>query len=280
MTITRVLHQYRFGLFAAALFVLLLGSSFVIVGEDRQAVIMRLGQPDRVINRFRPGDGSGAGLAAKIPLFDQVTWLPRGLVTYSQADKRLRATDQQWLMIGSDVIYRIIDPVKLVSTLGDAGKIDAQFNSLLPALLDQELGQRSSGQIITPGAGGANAALRSALDNRMRQYGIQVIDVRIARVGLADNSLQSAYERMRERHEAALYDIQAKSAADAAAITATAEAEAAKRLQASAANDREFYSFFKAMRSYETLYGNPDRKNTTTIVLPPDSGYLRHFGGN
>ena len=25
------------------------------------------------------------------------------------------------------------------------------------------------------------------------------------------------------------------------------------------------------MRSYEQMYGDPDRKNTTTIVLPPDS---------
>jgi len=43
--------------------------------------------------------------------------------------------------------------------------------------------------------------------------------------------------------------------------------------------DPEFFAFFEAMRSYEQMYGDPDRKNTTTIVLPPDSGYLKHFGG-
>lgn len=277
---TRFLHDYRFGLFAAALFVLLLGSTFVVVGEDRQAVIERLGQPDRVINRFRPDDTSGAGIVAKIPLIDRVIWLPRGLMSFSQTDKRLRSNDQQWLLIASDVTYRIIDPVKLVGSLGAADKIDAQLKSLFPALLDQELGQRSAGQIAGPGAGGANAALRAALDGRMRQYGVQVVDVRIARAELVDTSLQSTYERMRERHEAALYDIQAKSAADAAGIATAAEADAAKRLQASAAKDREFYSFFKAMRSYEALYGDPERKNSATIVLPPGSGYLRHFGGN
>lgn len=277
---TRFLHDYRFALFAAVLFALLLGSTFVIVDEQRQAVIARMGQPDRVINRFRPGDTSGAGITAKIPVVERVIWLPRGLVTFSHAAKRLRGTDQQWLMIDTDVTYRIVDPVRLVESLGGAAKIDEQLKALLPALLDQELGQRSTGQIAGPGAGGANAALRRDLDARTRQYGVQVIDVRIARVALDETSLQATFERMRERHAAALYDIQAKSAADAAAITAAAEAEAAKRLQQSAVQDRGFYAFFKAMRSYEALYADPERKNAATIVLPAGSGYLQHFGGN
>lgn len=273
------LREYRLGLFGLALLALLGGSSFLIVGEDQQAVIQRMGQPDRVINRFAPGDASGAGIAAKIPLAEQVVWLPRGLSTFSHAAKRLRSADQQWLLIDTDVTYRIIDPVKLVATLGSADKIDAQLTVLLPGLLDQELGRRSAGDIARPGAGGANAALLAGLDGRTRQYGIQVVDLRIGRVSLDEAALQATYDRMRERHEGTVFAIQKDSADDAAAITAEAEAEAATRLQQSAAKDREFYAFFKAMRSYEDMYGNPDRKNTTTIVLPPDSGYLQHFGG-
>lgn len=273
------LREYRLGLFGLALLALLGGSSFLIVGEDQQAVIQRMGQPDRVINRFAPGDASGAGIAAKIPLAEQVVWLPRGLSTFSHAAKRLRSADQQWLLIDTDVTYRIIDPVKLVATLGSADKIDAQLTVLLPGLLDQELGRRSAGDIARPGAGGANAALLAGLDGRTRQYGIQVVDLRIGRVSLDEAGLQATYDRMRERHEGTVFAIQKDSADDAAAITAEAEAEAATRLQQSAAKDREFYAFFKAMRSYEDMYGNPDRKNTTTIVLPPDSGYLQHFGG-
>lgn len=273
------LREYRFGLFGLVLLMLLGGSSFIIVGEDRQAVIQRMGEPHRVINRFAPGEASGAGIAARIPLFEQVVWLPRGLVPFSHAGKRLRSADQQWLLIDTDVTYRIIDPVKLVETLGTADKVDGQLKALLPALLDQELGKRLAGDIARPGAGGANAVLLKALDGKTRQYGIQIVDLRIARVTLDEAGLQAAYDRMRERHEGVLFSIQAASADDAARITAEAEAEAATRLQQSAAKDPEFYAFFEAMRSYEAMYGDPDRKNTTTIVLPPDSGYLKHFGG-
>ena len=99
------LRQYRAGLFVLALLALLAGTGVIIVGEDRQAVIKRMGEPHRVINRFVPGDTSGAGLAVMIPLAEQVVWLPRGLVPFSHAGKRLRSADQQWLLVDTDVTY-------------------------------------------------------------------------------------------------------------------------------------------------------------------------------
>ena len=61
-------HEYRSGLFALAFILLLGAASLTVVGEDQQAVIERMGQPERVINRFHPGGASGAGIVAKIPL--------------------------------------------------------------------------------------------------------------------------------------------------------------------------------------------------------------------
>ena len=254
-------------------------ASLVVVGEDQQVVIKRLGQPDRVINRFRPDGASGAGLVARIPLVETAVRLPRGLVSFGHAAKRVKSADQQWLLVDTDVTYRIIDPVRLAGSLGAADKADEQLKALLPALLDQELGQRNAAAIALPGAGGANAALRAALDGKTREYGVQVVDLRIARVGLDEGGQRAAFERMRQRHEAKLAEIEVASARDALAVTAAAEAEATTRRQQSAARDPEFYSFFRAMRSYDELYGDPQRKNSTTIVLQPGSGYLQHFGG-
>jgi modulator of FtsH protease HflC len=274
-----IMRTYRYGLFAIVLFMLLLSSSFVVVGEDQQAVITRMGQSDRVINRFKPGGADGAGLALKLPLIEQVAWVPRGLITYSHASRKLRSQDQQWLLVDTDVTYRIIDPVRLVGSLGGADKVDAQLGTLLPAVLDQELTQRSAGEIARPGATDATPQLLRALDARTRPYGVQIIDVRIARVALADDSLSAAYDRMRKRQERVVFEIKSKSAADAASITTAADLEAAAILQRSAGQDPEFYSFFKSMRSYEALYGDPKNKNRATIVVPPDSAYLKHFNG-
>lgn len=273
------LSQFRPGIFALVFAVLIGTSAISVVTESEQAVIEWMGQPDRVINRFRPGEGSGAGLVAKIPLIETLTVLPRGLVTLSLPAKRVKTGDQHWLLADTDVTYRIIDPVKLTTTLGSAAKTEDQLKALLPSLLDKEVGQRSAVAVAQPGAGGANQVMRQALDAEVRQYGLQVIDLRIARVALDEASLNSAYERMVQRHEATLAEIEVRSANDALAVTSAAEAEATARRKRSADQDPEFYSFYRAMRSYDELYGDPKRKNTVTIVLPPDSGYLEHFGG-
>lgn len=277
---TGILRNPNFSLFGLAILGLLLGSSFAVVGEDQQAVIERMGKPDRVVNRFRPGDADGAGIIAKIPLLEQVVWLPRGLVGFSNAKAKVRSNDQQALLVDTDVTYRIIDPVRLANTLGSADKVEGQLQSLLPPLLDQELSQRSAGDIARPGSGGAAVMLLKSLDARTRQYGVQIVDLRIARVELDEAGQKATFERMRERQLAEVNAIQTRSGAEASQITSAAEAEANALIQRSAAQDLEFYRFFKAMRSYEGMYGNPTRQNTTTIYIQPDSGYLKYMAGN
>ena len=278
-------HQFRYSLFAAAMMSLLLASSFVIVTEDQQVVIARMGKADRVINRFNPGTAEGAGIAFKLPLIEQASWYPRGLLSFSHPSQKIRSTDQQWLLVDSDVTYRIFDPVKLSETLGTTQRLDEQLKALLPPLLKQELSQRSTGQIARPGAGGAAPLLTKALDAKARQYGVQVIDLRVARVTLEETSLSATYGVMRERQELAIDAVRKKSAEAAAAIIGGAEADAATLLQQSGGRDPEFYAFFKSLRSYEDHFGTmpakeADKKARPSLMLPADSGYFRYLGGN
>ncbi|MFM5924531.1 MAG: SPFH domain-containing protein [Novosphingobium sp.] len=275
-----VLRPYRFGFFVLGALLLLLASSMMVVGEDQQVVVERMGRPDRTINRFRNDGISGAGLAFKIPLAETAIWIPRGLLTFSHPAKRIRSADQQWLKVDTDVTYRIFDPVKLAQTLGSADKAGDQIKAVLPPLLDQELSASDAGTIARPGAGGASLRLRQLLDGRTRQYGIQVVDLRVARVELDDSSLAATYDRMRDRHEDVAFEIKVKSAADAAALTGKADLEAAAILQKSAGKDPDFYHYFKGLRDYETRWGDPARKNSTTIHLSPDGTYLKPMNGN
>ena len=71
------------------LFVLyLVASSFPIVPETKQAVIVRFGKPERILNRYQAGRPIGtasAGLSYKIPGVDRIVWI----------DKRVLAVDMQ-----------------------------------------------------------------------------------------------------------------------------------------------------------------------------------------
>ena len=58
------------------LIVILLASTFVIVPETKQAVILRFEQPvGQPVNAYKPNEqfgNTGAGLIAKVPFFDRV----------------------------------------------------------------------------------------------------------------------------------------------------------------------------------------------------------------
>ena len=153
------------------------------------------------------------------------------------------------------------------------------FAAILPALLSEKLGQRAAAAIAMPGAGGASREVLGALDAKMRSYGVQVIDLRIGRVSLTDSGAQVAYQRMQDRYEDQAIQVASVSAAESNRIVADTNAETTGILQASAGKDPEFYKYFRALRSYDQLYGDPKRKNAATIVIPPGSAYLEAFNG-
>lgn len=264
-------------LFVTAALLLLLIASISVVGENQQAVILRGGEPDRVVNRFRPEGPSGAGVILTMPLAERVVMLDRGLFTVSTREQTVGAADLQKLVVDVDATLRIFDPARLVASLGSGDALPGKVDSLLPGLLRDELAKVDAGRLILPGAGGALARVRASLDTALREYGVQVIDLRLARAALPSSAKQAALASMAERRDALARDERAIGARDAQRITSEAEAASAAILQASAGRDPDFYDFYRAMRSYEATLADPDRKNKATIILPPDSGYLKQF---
>ncbi len=63
------------------LLVILAASTFAIVPETKQAVILRFEQPvGNAINRWRPGEkfgSTGAGLIARVPFIDRIVWVDK-----------------------------------------------------------------------------------------------------------------------------------------------------------------------------------------------------------
>ena len=279
---TRTIRRTRAALFVLAALALLAASSVVIVSEGEQAVITRFGAPLSVVNRFRPEGAvptSGAGAVLKLPFVDRVIWVARGLQGFSLGDQKVHTSDAQVLLVDTDVTYRIIDPVRLVSSLGSGDKVKDQIGAILPSLLEEKLSQRPAGVIAQPGSGGGGRQILSALDAKLRTYGVQVVDLRIGRVVLPEGGQKLAFARMEDRHNRQAWEIQDGSAQDARQIVAEGDATAAGILQKSAGQDPEFYDYFASLRNYAANFGDPARKGAATIVIPPDSDYLKHFNG-
>jgi len=268
------------GLALLALVALLGFASVVDVPETEQAVVMRLGDPVRVLNRFQPnvdyGD-TGAGLSLRIPFFEQLVRIDRRVLAVEMDKQEVISSDQRKLDVDAFARIRIIDPVKMVRTAGTSDRVVEQLGPILTSVLRQQLGAHTFQSLLTPERAAVMSQIRAGLDRETRAYGVQVLDVRIEGADLPDGvPLDSAFARMRAAREQQATAIRAQGQKQATIIEAEAVAQAAKIYADSFNKDPGFYDFYRAMQSYEAAF-SPANKAGTTIVLPPDNDYLRQF---
>ena len=124
--------------------------------------------------------------------------------------------------------------------------------------------------------------IRVGLDRVARQYGAEIIDVRIKKADLPDGTpLESAFDRMRTARLQESRSIRAEGSKRAQIIRAEADAEAAQIYAAAFGKDPDFYDFYRAMQSYQTTFlGDGQSKPApTTMILSPNNSYLKEFTG-
>ena len=269
------------GVIVAAL--ILLWSSVVVVDETQQVVVVRLGEPVRVINKFRPKvpfGSTGAGVSARIPFLEDLVWVDKRLLTFQMERQLVQSTDQLRLEVDAFARFRIIDPVKMVRTAGSTDRVIAQLQPILSSVLRQELGKQTFQSLLTAERGVVMARIRAGLDRQAREYGAQVIDVRIKSADLPAGALDAAFASMQAARQKEATTIRAQGQRDAQVIRGQAEARAAQIYAESFGKDPSFYDFYRAMKSYEQTFANPANKGGSTILLAPDNDYLRQFKGD
>jgi membrane protease subunit HflC len=283
MSMNRVWQVYRLPLIALGAVAIALFASVVVVPETEQAVVMELGDPVRVINRFHPGEqfgDTGAGISLRIPFVENLVRVDKRVLSVEMDRQQVLSSDQQRLEVDAYARYRIIDPVRMVRTAGTSDQLSVQLQPIMNSSLRQGLARHTFQSLLTPERGAVMEQIRIAFDKQARGYGAQVIDIRIKSADLPDGTpLDSAFVRMQAARQQEATAIRATGERNAQIIGAEAEAQAAKIYADSFGKDPGFYDFYRAMKSYEASFANPTTKGGTTIVLSPNNDYLRQFQG-
>jgi membrane protease subunit HflC len=262
---------------------LIFAGTFSIVPETKQALILRLGTPMRVVNRYHDDElfgRTGAGLIARIPLVDQIVWIDKRVRDFDVDRQELRTADQVRLVVNSYARYRVVDPLKMWLTTGGERRLPDLLRPVMTTALRNEFDKRSLAAIFGNDRDGAMAAVQGAMNRFTHQYGIEVADIRIERADLpAGAPIDAAYERMRTARGQQALAIRVGGDRQAQLIRARADADTAKIYADSFGQDPNFYAFYRAMKSYRLSFGadgsNPP--GSTTMVLGPDNAYLRAF---
>jgi membrane protease subunit HflC len=167
----------------------------------------------------------------------------------------------------------------MVKTAGSTERVIAQLQPILSSVLREELGKQTFQSLLTAERGAVMMRIRAGLDRQAREYGAQVIDVRIKSADLPAGALDAAFESMQAARQKEATTIRAQGNRDAQVILGQAEARAAQIYAESYGKDPSFYDFYRAMKSYEATFANPANKGGSTILLAPDNDYLRQFKG-
>ena len=277
------------GLLALAL-VIVAAATFAIVPETQQAVVLRLNNPVRLINQWQPGQSigrTGAGVIARIPFVDKIVWVDKRVLDADLDNTLVLSTDQLRLNVDAFARFRIVDPLRAVTSTGSTSnteeRVADQLRPLLGTALRNELGKVPFATLLSPERGRVMDEIQESLGRSAKQYGAEIVDVRIKHADLPEGSpLESALQRMRTARQQEANTIRAQGQKQAQIVRAEADAQAARIYADAFSKDADFYDFYRAMQSYRHTFGadgGQAPEGSTNIIMSPNNGYLREFEG-
>jgi modulator of FtsH protease HflC len=262
-------------------------SSLFTVYQTQQALVVRLGQPVRVVNE--------PGLHIKAPFIDSVIAIDKRILDLESPPREVIASDQKRLVVDAFARYRIENPLRFYQTLGSISGANSQLSILLNSALRRVLGEATFIQVVRDQRADLMARIRDLINNEAEGYGIQVVDARIRRADLPEQNSQAVYQRMQteRQREAAEYraqgsqraqEIRSRADRDVTVLVADAtskseqirgegDAERNKIFADAFGKDQGFFAFYRSMQAYEASLKASD----TRLLLKPDSKFFRYF---
>ncbi|ALL13963.1 protease modulator HflC [Caulobacter henricii] len=263
---------------AAGALLLLLGSTVYQVDQRHQALVIRFGDPIRVVHT--------PGLHLKAPFLDRVVKFDNRNIALNADQEEVIAADQERLVVDAFVRYRISDPRQFYKTLGDETKAKDRLERIVNASLRQTIGRANSEEVIAGKRAVIMAAIRDEVGRQVKasNLGVQIIDVRIRRADLPEANQKAVFERMQTARQQEAAQLRAIGEQQKREIVATAteegekirgegDARRAELFASSFGRDPNFAAFYRSMQAYEASLGKGD----ATLVLSPDSAFFKYF---
>ena len=258
--------------------------SVYTISMVEQAVITQLGKPVRNVDE--------PGLHFKIPFIQKITKFPKQLLDYDSAPTEILTKDKKNLLIDNYAKWRILNSLKLLQTVRDTNGAQSRLDDIIYSELRVELGRHNLIDIVSATRDEIMKLVTKRTNEKAKEYGISVLDVRIKRADMPQEIANSIYNRMRTERERIAKEYRAQGKEEAQKIRAKTDkekivllAEAYKKEQGirgegdaesikiyakSLEKDPEFYSFIRSMEAYKVLF-----KEKSTIILPPDTEFFR-----
>ena len=284
------------GFIASSLLVLLaLASSMFFVVDQRQfGVVYALGQIKEVITE--------PGLKFKLPPpFQDVKYLDKRLLTLDSTDiESVLTAEKQRLVIDWYLRWRITNPSEYIRAIGVDEKAGAnQLSREVRNAFQDEISKRTVRELISIKRESLMVEVQRQVQENVKSknWGIEIVDVRLTRADYVDAITESVYRRMEAERKRVANELRSTGAAEGEKIRADADrqrevtianayrdaqkikgegdAEAAKTYAESFGKDPQFAQFYRSLDAYKASFN----KKSDVMVLDPSSEFFKTMRG-
>ena len=254
---------------AVILVVVLLFSSVYVVAENEYATIVRFSKIIKVT--------STAGLHFKVPFLDNKLSYPKAIMLYDIKPSEVLTSDKQNMTVDSYVLWRISDPKLFFQTLGNLSVAEQRLDAFTYNALKNIMGTVAQKDIINQDdAAGRNRIYDSIAGNVYaiaKNYGIDIVDIKIKRLDLPEANQQAVYSRMISERNQIAEKYAADGQYEATIIRNNVDKQVniivsnanAKAAQLVADGEQEY------MRRLAEAYNTPEKQQFYTFTLALDA---------
>jgi membrane protease subunit HflC len=269
---------------------LLLRMSVFIVDQRQSAIVFSFGEIERVVNE--------PGLHFKYPPpFQNVEFVDRRILTIDSATPdRVQTSEKKNLLIDSFVKWRVTDAKAYwISFQGGERGAEERMSTLVRDAMNQAVNKRTVSEIISRTREKAMEEIRVAVQDRVKDLGVTIVDVRLRHVDFVPEIMTTVYQRMSAERKRVANEERAQGAAEAEKIKADADrqrevllaeayrdaqrvrgdgdAKAAAIYSKAFGANPEFYAFYRSLEAYRQSFKSP----SDTVVVDPSSEFFRYM---
>ncbi len=272
---------------ALAVFLIVIANTLFVVNPAEQAIVFQFRESKRVIQK--------EGLYAKIPFIQDVTYFERRVLPLEPPGQRATLAEQKILDVDGFGRWRIKDPFVFMQSLRNEHNATDRLGGFLNSSLRNVLGNYRVADLLSEKRDEIMLKIKQEMNNNVMRYGVEVVDVRIRRTDLPQETVQNVYNRMRSdrqkeaatlRAEGEMKSLEIRAKADGDQTRKLSEAQrdsqklrgegdqtAIKIMADAMSRDPQFYSFYRSLEAYR----NAMKSENTTFVMSPDSEFYKYF---
>ncbi len=259
---------------------------FFTVHQTQTAILLQLGRP--------VGDPVGPGLHGKLPFIQNVIYFDARILAYDANPAEVLTSDKKALVLDNYSRWRIVDPLTFYRTVRTIPGAQARLDDVIYSQLRVALGRYTLTEIVASERAEIMAQVTEKSSTLIRQYGIEVVDVRIKRTDLPAENARAIFGRMRAERERQAKQYRSEGQEQAAIIRSGADrdkavlmaeakrkseevrgagdAEATAIFAQSLSQDPDFYTFRRSLDAYIAGFEPGGR-----LILTPESEFLRYL---